>query len=91
MAAEHSDEGQDEHGILFGPALEATACWLGVLLFQDLADLVPPFVLEFADAKQGSTHDGDDDAGNQCEDTFPDVLCRVERILASSVDLRTVS
>jgi len=36
---------------LLGPALEATACWLVVLLLQDLADLGPPFVLEFADAE----------------------------------------
>lgn len=85
-----SNEGQDEHGVFLCPLLETpfAVVLAGSTVFglHGLSQLDTPFLLELGDAKQGSTHDGDDHTGNQGEDTFPDVLCTGEMVLAEAVE-----
>lgn len=91
--AENGDEGQQEHGVLFGPPLEGAAlpgppgAGAGFFRFEGSSQLDAPLVLQLGDAQEGGTHDGDDDGGDDAEGALPDVLDAVgEVVLAVAVE-----
>jgi hypothetical protein len=47
--------------------------------------------LQFADAQKGGAHEGDDDAGDDAEDAFPDVFGGFEGVAACGIDWWGVS
>lgn len=77
---QNRDEWKEEHGILLGPILEAFAEFDIRLLFlfglESTGELYAPLGLHLGDAQEGSAHDGDDDGGDDCEHTLPDVFGR---------------
>lgn len=86
--AKDGDEGQEEHGVLFGEALEPLAQFtaLVILGFHGLGNLQAPFVLQLGHAQQSGTHDCDDDGCDQTKGTFPDVRCGGEVVDAVAVE-----
>lgn len=85
--SQHGDERQDEHGVFLHQVLQfALNRELGVFAVHHFADFEAPFVLELVDAQKGSAHEGDDDAGEDPEDAFPDVLGGFEGVAACGID-----
>lgn len=84
--SQHGDEGQHEHGILGEESLESPGlvCVDGGL--DGLGQLDTPFFLHLADAKQGGTHDGDDDGGEEGECSFVVVLGSSPAVDADGVE-----
>ena len=84
---EHRDEGQDKHGILLAPHLELSLDrQLGVFLLEHFGDLDTPLILELAHTEQSGAHECDDDAGEDAEDTLPDVLSSLEGVATCCVE-----
>lgn len=54
-------------------------------MLQHFGDLHTPFVLELANAEQGSSHQSNDDTCEDCEGAFPNVFRSFKGIASSSV------
>ena len=75
--AEYRDEGENEHGVLFAPQLEAALdvfTFGAVFSLNGSGELDTPLGLKLGDTEQGSSHDADDDGGKDPEDTLPDIF-----------------
>ncbi|KAL8830201.1 MAG: hypothetical protein Q9191_001562 [Dirinaria sp. TL-2023a] len=73
----YRDEGENEHGILLAPQLEAAFrafAFSAVLGFDGSGELDTPLILKLGDPEQGSSHDGDDNRGKQPEAPLPDIF-----------------
>lgn len=53
---------------------------------ESLGNLDPPLLFGLVDAQDGQSHDGDDDAGNEVEDTLPKIFGFRPNIMAETVE-----
>ena len=83
---EDGDEGQEEHGVLLNEASEPT---LGTGLegrIEGLGELDAPLGLHLTDSEQSSSHDGNDEGGEETEGTLIVVLVLLPGVAADSIE-----
>lgn len=86
--AQHRDEGEDEHGVSLGEALEprapANARFHGS--FESLGQLKPPLLLHLADAEESGADHADDDGGDERERALVGVLFGLPHVASRGVE-----
>lgn len=83
---EDGDEGQEEHGVLLNEAAEPA---LGAGLerrIEGLGELDAPFGLHLTNAEESSSHDGNDEGGEETEGTLIVVLMLLPGVAADSIE-----